>query len=152
MSSKLENDYTYPVDDDDNTTTTEATATKTKQEAAATAEPKSEWEKYLDSLDEARLKELAELAKKKTYVIEGQEYTRKKIKVKQFNDLERLRARFSREKDPVKATEYLINVYAKCAEYFLGIDQDIFENMDWEITKPIIDACNFRSLRGGLPN
>lgn len=150
MSTNKENDYTYPTDDNDDDTTTNQPAEK--QQQSEQQQPKSEWEKYLDSLDEARLKELADLARKKTYIIEGQEYTRKKIKVKQFNDLERLRAKFSREKDPVKATEYLINVYAKCAEYFLGIDQDTFENMDWEITKPIIDACNFRSLRGGLPN
>lgn len=145
-------DYTYPIDDDDNNTIENNNNQQSQQvQQKPQTENKSEWDKYLDTLDQARLEELAKLAKLSKYTIEGKEYTRQKIRVKQFHELERLRAKFSKEKDPIKSTEYLIDVYAKCAEYYLGIDRDTYEEMDWEITKPIIDACNFRSVRG-LPN
>lgn len=144
--SKLEQDYTYPVDDDNDDNNNTNTNTNNQQQ-----EPKSEWDKYIDTLDKARLKQLTELAKLSTYNIEGHEYRRKKIKVKQFHELERLRAKFSKEKDPEKATEYLIDTYAKCAEFYLGIERETYEELDWEVTKPILDACNFRSLRG-IPN
>lgn len=124
---------------------------ESSQQQTKDTTPKSEWEKYLDSLDEARLKQITDLAKKTTYKIDGADYTRKRIKVKQFNELERLRAKFAKEKDQEKATDYLIDVYAKCAEYYLGIPKETFEEMDWETIKPIIDACNFRSIRG-IPN
>lgn len=129
----------------------ESTTEEEEESIKDTNTPKSEWEKYLDSLDQQRLKQLTELAKKTSYNIEGSDYKRQKIKVKQFNELERLRAKFTKEKDPEKSTDYLIDVYAKCAEYYLGIPKEKYEEMDWEITKPILDACNFRSVRG-IPN
>lgn len=117
----------------------------------AQAQPKSQWEQYLDSLDQSRLEQITELAKQAKYTIEGKEYPRLKIKTKQFFELERLRAQFGKEKDPEKATDQLIAVYTKCAEYYLGITVEQYEELDWEETKPILDACNFRSVRG-IPN
>lgn len=113
--------------------------------------PKSEWEKYIDDLSDKRLKEIADLAKLSQYTIDGETYTRKKIKTRHFMELEILRAKFAKEKDEVKATNYLIDVYAKCAEYYLGISREKFGELDWEVTKPILDSCNFRTVRG-LPN
>ena len=67
-----EKDYSYnPEDETEEESNTDSTT------------PKSEWEKYLDTLDQERLKQLTELAKLSTYKIDGKDYTRKKLKVKQ---------------------------------------------------------------------
>ena len=122
---------------------------ESKQQTTNTKNPpKSEWEKYLDSLDDSRANLISKLAKDNKYIIEGNEYTRKKIKFKQFTELEILRARFTKEKDPVKAAQYLLDTYVKCAEFYLGISKEEFEEMDWEVTKSILDACNLRTIRG----
>ena len=138
MSTTNKTDYEYNPDDEIPVQTTEK-------------QPKSNWETYLDSLDQGRLQEVIELAKQSKYKINGTEYIRKKIKNRDFFTLERLRGQFNKEKDPVKGTEALINIYVKCAEFYLGITPEQFEDMDWEETKPILDACNYRSVRG-IPN
>lgn len=140
--SKTETDYSYNADD-------EIESSSPSSQSANI--PKSEWDKYIDSLDQERMNQIIEYAKQSKYNIDGQEYVRKKIKVREFNELERLRGKLTKEKDPVKATDLLIDVYAKCAELYLGVDKDTFEEMDWEITKPILDGCSYRSVRG-IPN
>jgi hypothetical protein len=115
------------------------------------AQPKSAWDKYLDSLDQSRLQQVIELARLNKYTIAGQEFQRLKIKNRQFFELERMRGRFNKEKDPEKGTDLLIDIYVKCAEYYLGMSAEQFDEFDWEETKPILDACNYRSVRG-LPS
>lgn len=112
----------------------------------------TEWERYLDGLDEARQKYIADLAKQNEYKIGNKTYERRKIRVKDFNTLEKLRARFRKERDPENAADILIDVYAKCAEFYLGMPMKDYENVDdWDTIKLILDACSFRSFRG-LPN
>lgn len=139
-STTTTNDYDYNPED-------EVPTNLKKSEA----QPKSNWDTYLDSLDQARLQQVIELAKLNKYNIDGKEYDRKKIKNKQFFELERMRGQFNKEKDPVKGTDLLINIYVKCAEYYLGMTAEEFDDLDWEVTKPILDACNYRSVRG-LPS
>lgn len=138
-TNKQTGEYEYDPDD-------EVTELKKSE-----AQPKSQWDTYLDSLDQARLQQIIELAKLNKYTINGQEYERKKIKNRQFFELERLRGQFNKEKDPVKGTELLINIYVKCGEHYLGVTAEQFEDFDWEEIKPILDACNYRSVRG-LPS
>ncbi|HTH21413.1 MAG TPA: hypothetical protein VL854_04275 [Nitrososphaeraceae archaeon] len=138
---KTEANYDYNPDDE----------APVQQVTGKDAQPKTQWETYLDSLDQSRLSQTIELAKLDKYTFNGKTYDRKKIKNKQFFELERLRAKFAKEKDQEAATEHLINVYVKCAEYYLGMSAEEYDELDWEDTKPILDACNFRSVRG-LPS
>ncbi len=148
-------DFSYPIDEDEeaikitnNNDDDDDTATTTNNNP----QPKSEWDKYLDSLDQARLKKTIELAKQSKYVINGKPYDRKKIKVKNFNTLERMRAAFAYEKNPRKSTEILIQVYEKCALFYLDMQKEEYEDLDdWEEIKLILDACAYRSIRS-LPN
>jgi hypothetical protein len=47
-----------------------------------------------------------------------------------------------------EAAEMLTNLYAKLAKYYFNIEREDFDNMDWDSTKPNIDAAANISIRG----
>ena len=108
----------------------------------------SEIENYFKRLTDESVKRISGEANKDQYTINGRTYQRKKITVKEFNQLERLRAQFAIEKEKEKAVELLATLYLEAARMYLGMTEEEYFNAPWEETKLIIDACNFRTLYG----
>ncbi|MGH9992732.1 MAG: hypothetical protein ACREBU_07300 [Nitrososphaera sp.] len=108
----------------------------------------TEIENYFKKLTDAHVKQIATESNKDAYVISGKEYRRRRIKVKEFNRLEELRAQFADEKDRQKAVAILTILYFEAAKLYLGMTEEEYFNAPWEETKFIIDACNFRTLYG----
>jgi hypothetical protein len=135
-----------------------------------------EWEKYFKSLSDDYMGRVTEIAKLDVFLVEhreitgktvqnpltGQEepelgpwvkksYRRTKIRTKDWQTLEDLRAQFALEKNQKKAADLLARIYQYCAFLYLGMSKEVFENTDWEEIKIILDACNFRTVYS-LPN
>lgn len=108
----------------------------------------SEIENYFKKLTDDGVKRIAGEANKDQYEISGRTYQRKKITVKDFNKLERLRAQFAFEKDREKAVDLLAILYLEAAKMYLGMTEEEYYGAPWEETKLVIDACNFRTLYG----
>jgi len=117
-----------------------------------------EWSGFMANVNDNYIKVLREYAPKNEFIIEvdgkANSYTRKKIKVKDYADLEKIRAQFNKAQstgDVERATELQFEIYIKCAEYYLGMTKEDFENADFEEVKKVCDAANFRTLHG-VPN
>jgi len=81
-------------------------------------------------------------------------YTRKKIKARDYAELEKIRAQFTKAQnsgDIERASDLQFEIYIKCAQHYLGMTKEEFEDADFEEVKKVCDACNFRTLHG-LPN
>ena len=87
----------------------------------------------------------------KDEVPQARPFTRKKVSVQDYKKIEILRAQFNRERDPEKVIDKLITLYQYMAYYFLGMKLDEFDCADWDEIKPVLDACNFRTVYS-LPN
>lgn len=110
-------------------------------------------EQYIKTLSEKELKRLTELSSQSEFLISGKRYIYQKITVKQWRELESLRSTWEREsrnrdQDPQIAKNAFLKIYLKCAEYYLGISEQEFENLPWPDLQMNIDACNFRTLHG----
>jgi hypothetical protein len=84
-------------------------------------------------------------------------YTRRKIPTKLAHQIEIHRGKFRAERDPQKATQLLVDLYAMMAKYYL-VDENghpmqraDFEKTDWEEIKPILDGCNHGTVYGRHP-
>jgi len=108
----------------------------------------SETEGYFKKLTDESVKRISSEANKDQYNISGRTYQRRKITVREFNRLEKLRAQFAAEKDREKAAELLATLYLEAAMMYLGMTEEEYYGAPWEETKLIIDACNFRTLYG----
>ena len=108
----------------------------------------SEIENYFKKLTDESVRRIAGEANKDQYDINGRAYQRKKITVRDFNRLEKLRAQFALEKDREKAVDLLAALYQEAAKMYLGMTEEEYYNAPWEETKLVIDACNFRTLYG----
>lgn len=108
----------------------------------------SEIEGYFKKLTDESVKRIASEANKDQFSINGKTYQRKKITVKEFNQLEKLRAQFALESDKEKVVELLATLYLEAARMYLGMTEEEYYNAPWEETKLVIDACNFRTLYG----
>jgi hypothetical protein len=154
-------------EEDYNTTSPTTEDTENKEDATTTAaaaaeeEPienptkqdfqVSEWYKFADSLNKETFKYTAELSRQSKFKIDGKEYQRKKISVKKYKELKNIMAKYENEHNPEKKADLEIDLYAKQAEYFLGVSPEDFENMEWETIKLTLDACMFRNIKG-LPD
>lgn len=136
----------------------------------------SEWEKYFAGLGDDYMKNVTTLAKRKSYKIslrkktgnktthpitgaqvdeykgwEEKEFDRNKIASEDWHMAEKMRAENGKEKDDVKFRENLAKIYEFLAWCYLGMTHDEFNRADWNDIKPIIDACNHRTVYS-LPN
>ena len=86
-------------------------------------------------------------------------YVRKRLKTKEFTELERARASIEKAslklKDPLDVAERQAELYFKIAQAYLinkdtalPIQKEEFVNMIWEDIKIVIDACHIRTLMG----
>jgi len=126
-----------------------------------------QWQEYYASLGNDKQKLITKLAPQESFkvpFVEGpaKEYKRKRLSTKHFVELERRRAQFRKEKDPVASTDILMELYQKVAEYGLfnedkgeGMSKEEYEETVWEDThnqpgiKTILDAVNHRAVYGG---
>ncbi len=108
----------------------------------------TEIEGYFKKLSEANIKRIATEANKDSFSINGRDYKRRKITVREFNRLEELRAQFADEKERQKAVAILTALYAEAARMYLGMNEEEYYDAPWEETKFVIDTCNFRTLYG----
>jgi hypothetical protein len=136
----------------------------------------SEWEKYFAGLGDDYLKRVTDLAKKQAFTIslrkptgrkikhpiteqeepeykgwEERNYERGKIASPDWHMVEKMRAQMAKEKDQEKVMEMMAKIYEFLAYCYLGMPHDEYVRTDWEELKPIIDACNFRTIYS-LPN
>jgi hypothetical protein len=114
------------------------------------------FKKFRTDLNDAQISIVRELAPKRSFDIEidGQlkTFQRKKIKARDYADLERMRAQIAKlMKDPEKQSEIQLEVYEKCALHYLGMTKEDFDNSDFEYTKKILDMCNIVTVQGS-PN
>ena len=126
-----------------------------------------QWQEYYASLGNDKQKLITKLAPQESFkvpFIDGnvQEYRRRRISTKKFVELERRRAQFRKERDPVASTDILMELYQKVAEYGLyhedsdePMSKDEYESTVWEDSKDqpgiktILDAVNHRCVYGG---
>lgn len=126
-----------------------------------------QWQEYYASLGNDKQKLITKLAPQESFKVpfdDGsiKEYKRKRLSTKAFVDLEKRRALFRKEKDPVASTDILMDLYQKVAQYGL-INPDTDQPMTaeeygatiWEDTKElcgiktILDSVNHRAVYGG---
>jgi hypothetical protein len=108
----------------------------------------TEIEHYFKKLTDDHVKRIASEANKETFAINGKEYKRRKITVKEFNRLEELRGQFADAKERALAVTVLQTLYLEAAKMYLGMTEDEYYDSSWEETKFVIDSCNFRTLYG----
>jgi hypothetical protein len=98
------------------------------------------------------MKHVAELSKQDSFVTGGgKQYRRSKIRTKDYQNLEILRADLAVERSRRKSAEILADIYFQCGRAYLGMTKEEIKDSDWEELKPALDACNFRTPYG-LPN
>jgi len=117
-----------------------------------------EWDAFLGQVNDNYIKTLRSYAPKNEFEIEidghSKTYTRRKIKTRDYAELEKIRAQFAKANtngDIEKASDLQFQIYIKCAESYLGMTREEFDEADFEEVKKVCDACNFRTLHG-LPN
>lgn len=108
----------------------------------------SETEAYFKKLTDDHIRRISLEANKDMYSINGKEYRRRKITVREFDKLEELRAQFNSEKDMHKARVLLTALYLEAAKYYLSMTEAEFYDSGWEELKLALDACSFRTTYG----
>jgi hypothetical protein len=133
------------------------------------------WQKYYDDMGVVRQKIVAELSKRQEYeiqldpVYEGAKlvqpdeikvYKRAKVSTRDFFEHERMRAAMqnSKERDPMKIRDAMIELYKKLAtDYLLDketqkpMSENDFWRCKWAFIKAVLDACNLHSVLGSVP-
>lgn len=133
------------------------------------------WQKYYDSMGEARQKVIERLAKQQEFnVILGPLYEngnlvkpdepitfrRRKISTRDFFETERMRGVLQnmQTKDPLEIRGVMIDLYKNMASYYLedantgqSITEEQFWRIHWPVNKAILDACNLSSVLGQVP-
>ena len=113
------------------------------------------FQKLRNDLNDAQIAEIRRLAPLRSYDIDidGQTKTfeRRKIKVKDYVAIEKKRALLAKEKDQVKQSELLFDIYEDCARLYLGMSKEDFDNSDIETLRKVLDTCNIVTTQG-IPN
>ena len=140
------------------TTTTTTTTPPTpndivEQQTAAMLESPG-WNKLRGEMNENAVETIRSLSPRNSYTIdvagEPRTFTRNKIKALQYKELERLRTKMAVElknRDPESNLTQL-EIYQKCALYYLGITEEEFDECDFEMLKQVLDACTIRTTMG----
>ena len=134
------------------------------------------WQKYYDSMGEARQKIIERLAKQQEFNVtlnpvydekgkltapdEKKNFRRRKISTKDFFETERMRGVLQNmtSKNPLEIRDVMIDLYKKMAGYYLedsntgeSITEEQFWRIPWPVNKAILDACNLSSVLGQVP-
>jgi len=112
------------------------------------------FKKFMGNTNDAYIHMLERLAPMNEYTIEIGEgetktFQRRKIRGKQYRDIEQLRAKYAqlqKEGKVEQASETYIEIYKKCALYYLGMTEEEFDDGDMEQIKMVCDACSHRTL------
>lgn len=122
---------------------------------AASISESKEWKPFLSQLNDAQIKDVKKYAPQEQFQIEVdgklKTYTRRKIKTKDYAQLEQIRAKLGAAATGIERTTLQIEVFQKAALYYLGMSAEDFDNCDFETIKKVIDANNIRTLYG-VPN
>jgi hypothetical protein len=159
-------------------TSTEEAEQSTKAEISGNGDAKkdsvvkkyqSEWQEYYATLGNDKQRLITKLAPQEEFTVIFQDgttkkYKRKRMGTKQFIELEKMRAKFRKEKDPEIAMDLLYNkIYKGLAQCSLvdpdddktSITDDEFYNSEWSDEqnsvgiKTTLDAVNHRAVYGG---
>jgi len=143
-------------------------------------ELRGEWERYYARQGHARMQKITELASQSDYHIDlqkidmkakkvqnpftgvweqpfldewekDQPFRRRKISQANWLNVEKARAKFNAEKDPIKKADLYAKLYEGLAYLYLGMRPEDFKRTDWEEMKLVLDACNHRTIYG-LPS
>ena len=134
------------------------------------------WQKYYDSMGEARQKIIERLAKQQEFNVtlnpvydekgklaapdEQKLFRRRKISTKDFFETERMRGVLQNmtSKNPLEIRDVMIDLYKKMAGYYLedvktgeAMTEEDFWRVPWPVNKAILDACNLASVLGQVP-
>ena len=134
------------------------------------------WQKYYDSMGEARQKIIERLAKQQSFEIplnpiydekgklaqpdEIKTFRRRKISTRDFFETERMRGVLQTMdgKEPLKVRDVMIDLYKKMSTYYLEdsktgevMTEEEFWRTPWPVNKAILDACNLSSVLGQVP-
>lgn len=114
-----------------------------------------EWKPLLSQLNDAQLRDVKKYTPMNEFTIEvdgtPKTYTRKKIKTKDYSELERLRAEAAKMRPSPERSAKNMEVLQKAALYYLGMTAEEFEVSDFEIVKRILESQNIRTIYG-IPN
>lgn len=126
-----------------------------------------QWQEYYASLGNDKQKLITKLAPQESFKVPFTDGTKKvykrvRLSTKKFVELEKRRAMFRKEKDPVASTDILMELYQKVAQYGLlnpdteqPMSKEEYESTEWEDypdepgIKTILDAVNHRAVYGG---
>lgn len=131
----------------------------------STADEMEDIEELEDKQWDKKLKTLAEKGVYEFEFVEGTKagehvkLPRQKISNRMMQELEEDRADYAAtvakfRNGPItreerrEAARMLTDLYAKLAKYYFHIEREDFDNMDWDSTKPNIDAAANVSVRG----
>jgi len=113
------------------------------------------WAPLLTRLNDAQIRDVSKYITMDEFTIEvnggSRTYKRKKIKTKDYRELEQMRARYASMSSSMEKSELQMQVFQKAAAAYLGMTQEEFESCDFEELKRIIDVQNVRT-NYGVPN
>jgi len=116
------------------------------------------YKKFMGETNDAYIEILKKLSRVNEFNIDvdgaSKTYLRHKIKGKEYTEIEKLRAKYAtltEKRRFEEASDIYIEIYEKCALYYLGMSKQDFENGDLEEIKKVCDACSHRTLFP-LPN
>lgn len=77
---------------------------------------------------------------------ENKTYKRSKISSKDWEKIDNTRAEYHASRDPIKSAQHQARMYYLIAKLYLNMTYEDYKNADWEELRPILDACNFRTV------
>jgi len=130
-------------------------------------EPESEWQPYINILNEKHAKDVIKVGMKNQYSIpiinsEGESkdvlFERKRLSVKELRQVAAMQKQYSQKPknaDSLYEAEQVASLYYDWAQMMLinastrkAITQTEFEQQDWGFIKSIVDDCLIKSLHG----
>lgn len=134
-------------------TATSTTAAQTVQDVVdkSITEGKN-WKPFLSLLNETQIESVQSRMGLERFEIEvdgePRTFTRRKIRAKEYRELEEIRARLSSSTDPKTKSELTDHVYRRAANFYIGMTDEEFDLADYEEVKRIIDSQNLRTIYG----
>jgi hypothetical protein len=114
-----------------------------------------EWKPLLSQLNDAQLRDVKKYTPMNQFEIEvdgvPKTYTRKKIKTRDYSELEKLRAEAAKMRPSPEKSVKNMEVLQKAALFYLGMTAEDFEVSDFEVVKRILESQNIRTIYG-VPN
>lgn len=77
---------------------------------------------------------------------EKKTYSRHKITSRDWEKIDQTRAEYHAARDPIRAAQNQAKMYYLIAKMYLSMTAEEYRNADWDELRPILDACNFRTV------